>query len=77
MSTHIFSEKIIKLNYEINETLKIYNEVLENPILIKTIDRENEDNLLDLNMSCSSGTQLNMYLIKHIIIVYFVYKLIN
>lgn len=50
-----FSGKIIKLNYEINETLKIYNEVLENPILSKTIDQRNEENLLDLDMSSISS----------------------
>lgn len=47
--------KIIKLNYEINETLKTYNEVLENPILIKSIDQDNEENLLDLDMSSNSS----------------------
>lgn len=43
--------KIIKLNYEVNETLKIYNEVLENLNHKKPIDLENEENLLDLSMS--------------------------
>ncbi|XP_022176039.1 ADP-ribosylation factor-binding protein GGA1 isoform X2 [Myzus persicae] len=46
--------KIIKLNYEVNETLKTYNEVLDNLNYKKPIDQENEENLLDLNMSSIS-----------------------
>uniref|UniRef100_A0A2H8TPW3 ADP-ribosylation factor-binding protein GGA1 n=1 Tax=Melanaphis sacchari TaxID=742174 RepID=A0A2H8TPW3_9HEMI len=46
--------KIIKLNYEVNETLKTYNEVLENFNNKKPTDQENEENLLDLNMSSIS-----------------------
>lgn len=39
--------KIIKLNYEVNETLKTYNEVLENLDHKKSIDQQDEENLLD------------------------------
>ncbi|XP_026810979.1 ADP-ribosylation factor-binding protein GGA1 isoform X2 [Rhopalosiphum maidis] len=46
--------KIIKLNYEVNETLKTYNEVLENLNHNKPIDQENEENLLDLSTSSVS-----------------------
>ncbi|KAL4150021.1 hypothetical protein QTP88_003869 [Uroleucon formosanum] len=46
--------KIIKLNYEVNKTLKIYNEVLDNLNHKKPIDQENEENLLDLSMSSVS-----------------------
>lgn len=53
----MYTGKIIKLNYEINETLKMYTEILENPNSIKSIDQENEVNLLDLNVSSTtSGT---------------------
>lgn len=53
------SGKIIKLNYEINETLKTYNDILENPILIKSVNQENEENLFDFNVpSLSPGTLL-------------------
>ncbi|VVC33641.1 Hypothetical protein CINCED_3A021531 [Cinara cedri] len=46
--------KIIKLNYEVHETLKTYNNVLENPILIKSDYQKNEENLLDFNVSSLS-----------------------
>ncbi|XP_008183807.1 ADP-ribosylation factor-binding protein GGA1 isoform X2 [Acyrthosiphon pisum] len=46
--------KIIKLNYEVNETLKIYNEVLDNLNNKKPINQENEEYLLDLSMSSVS-----------------------
>ncbi|CAH1716145.1 ADP-ribosylation factor-binding protein GGA1 isoform X1 [Aphis gossypii] len=46
--------KIIKLNYEINETLKTYNEVLENLDHKKSIDQQDEENLLDFSMSSVS-----------------------
>uniref|UniRef100_A0A2S2NAK1 ADP-ribosylation factor-binding protein GGA1 n=1 Tax=Schizaphis graminum TaxID=13262 RepID=A0A2S2NAK1_SCHGA len=46
--------KIIKLNYEVNETLKTYNEFLENLNHKKPIDQENEENLLDLSISSVS-----------------------
>jgi len=46
--------KIIKLNYEVNETLKIYNDVLDDLNHKKPIDEENEESLLDLSMSSIS-----------------------
>lgn len=49
-----FTEKIIKLNYEVNETLKTYNEVLENLDHKKSIDQQDEENLLDFSMSSVS-----------------------
>lgn len=60
------SGKIIKLNYEINETLKTYNDILENPILIKSVNQENEENLFDFNVpSLSPGTFYIIYSILH------------
>jgi len=49
-----FTGKIIKLNYEINETLKTYNEVLENLDHKKSIDQQDEENLFDFSMSSVS-----------------------
>ncbi|XP_025417614.1 ADP-ribosylation factor-binding protein GGA1 isoform X2 [Sipha flava] len=43
--------KIIKLNFEVNETLKTYNQVLQSPVNLKPKERRNEENLLDLNIS--------------------------
>lgn len=51
----LFTGKIIKLNFEVNETLKTYNQVLESPINLKPIERRNEENLLDLNISILPG----------------------
>lgn len=57
----MYTGKIIKLNYEVNETLKMYTEILENPIPIKSIDQGNEVDLLDLNVSSTSpGTCYNI-----------------
>ncbi|KAL5234278.1 hypothetical protein ACI65C_001688 [Semiaphis heraclei] len=46
--------KIIKLNFEVNETLKIYNEVLDNHNHEKPTNQENDENLLDLSTSSVS-----------------------
>ncbi|XP_015379468.1 PREDICTED: ADP-ribosylation factor-binding protein GGA1 isoform X2 [Diuraphis noxia] len=46
--------KIIKLNYEVKETLKIYNEVLDNLNHEKPTNQENDENLLDLSISSAS-----------------------
>lgn len=59
--------KLIKLNYEVNETLKMYSEVLASPSIIKPVDQENDENLLDLNiLSVSPGTyemfDINIYI---------------
>lgn len=50
-----FTEKIIKLNFDVDETLKTCIQVLETPIHLKPIDQRNEENLLDLNTSLMSG----------------------
>jgi hypothetical protein len=51
----LFTGKIIKLNFEVNETLKTYNQVLQSPVNLKPKERRNEENLLDLNISILPG----------------------
>lgn len=72
----MYTGKIIKLNYEINETLKMYTEILENPISIKSIDQGNEVDLLDLNVSSTSSGKcynidIDSFLIPFYLIVIF------
>jgi len=57
-----FTGKIIKLNYEVNETLKTYNEVLENLDHKKSIDQQDEENLLDFSMSSVSPGKIQVHI---------------
>jgi len=66
-----FTGKIIKLNYEVNETLKTYDEVLENVNHKKPIDQENEENLLDLSMSSISPGKIDAYYLHKVYIYIF------